>query len=181
MTEFDSAQADRLRKRMALARERPAISNTETNLVVPGEGAAIAEGSGFLALIPVHDDLPILEAEGEVSLEMLVKLDQERREAFLDACQNECLQAVLRPFGVGRVLFEGKLGGNVATVHNVRQEEYQNSDNTAWAMTGERDEFNLAENTTMLIIMIKTWNFLEKGSRTRIRSRTSYGVPKNPQ
>ena len=50
MTEFDSAQADRLRKRMALARERPAISNTETNLVVPGEGAAIAEGSGFFRL-----------------------------------------------------------------------------------------------------------------------------------
>lgn len=47
-------------------------------------------------------------------------LKEKHFEALVDSCKRECLQAVIRPFVVARVLFSDKEGGNVDTVHNVR-------------------------------------------------------------
>lgn len=42
---------------------------------------------------------------------------------FLD-CQNTVLENIIRPFGLGRILFENKDGGNVDTIHNARSGVY---------------------------------------------------------
>ncbi len=47
------------------------------------------------------------------------RIDDEKFSALIEACQNDCLQAVIRPFGLARVLFVDKEGGPVDTIHNV--------------------------------------------------------------
>lgn len=71
-------------------------------------------------------------------------LDEHKFTDLLEACQRECLQAIIRPFGIAKILFEDKLGGNVTTINNLRSSEYKNSDDTAWAKTGEKEKYEAA-------------------------------------
>ncbi len=74
-------------------------------------------------------------------------LDAEKIDALIDACQRECLQVIIRPFGVGRVLFDDMLGGNVTTTRNVRDEKYieesQKTKKTAYAKSGEQEKYQI--------------------------------------
>jgi hypothetical protein len=71
--------------------------------------------------ITFKDNSALISTEAETLLaEIHGKLDEEKMSALIEACQKECLQAVIRPFGLAKVLFEDKDGGNVDTVHNVR-------------------------------------------------------------
>lgn len=111
-----STSVDRYKKRKAVS-ERKAIPNK------PLEDATSsvwqeAPVHSFLALSPnertsVEADTLLAKIHG--------KLDDEKISALIEACQRECLQAVVRPFGVARILFEDKNGGNVTTLHNFDQ------------------------------------------------------------
>ncbi len=122
-------------KRVALTAARRSKRNRDTTLVSN-------------ALLP---SLVLLDVSAEISAsnptpleaDTLIRdirqnLTKDKFADLLEACQRECLQAVIRPFGVARLLFEDKLGGNVTTIHNVRSEEYRSSNNTSWAETGEK-------------------------------------------
>jgi hypothetical protein len=63
------------------------------------------------ALISADADRLLSEIHG--------KIDDEKFSALIEACQNDCLQAVIRPFGLARILFVDKEGGSVDTIHNV--------------------------------------------------------------
>ena len=134
---------DRFKKRLALSTARNARKEAQTALVP--EGAFLP----FLPSSPQHDWTgevggdQSFHAEADALLsEIRGKLDGDKLSNLFEACQKECLQAVIRPFGLGRVLFEDKLGGNVATIHNVRSEEYRKSEaKTAWSESGEKAKY----------------------------------------
>ncbi len=50
--------------------------------------------------------------------------EHEKFNKMLLDCQNTVLENIIRPFGLGRILFENKIGGNVDTIHNVRSGIY---------------------------------------------------------
>lgn len=76
----------------------------------------------------IDDGHPSPQVDPEALLaDICGKLDAEKFAALIDSCQRECLEAVIRPFGIGRVLFEDKDGGTVDTVHNVRNNVYATS------------------------------------------------------
>lgn len=110
---MDSA-ADRFRKRKAaLDRNSPVAMTTTVVAVEPMvETALPARLEEHAGQIAVQADALLAELHG--------RIDEEKISALIDACQNECLQAVIRPFGVAKILFEDKVGGSVNTVHNVR-------------------------------------------------------------
>ncbi len=65
------------------------------------------------------DNSTLISTEAEILLaEIHGKLDEEKISALIEACQKECLQSVIRPFGLAKVLFEDKDGGNVTTTLN---------------------------------------------------------------
>lgn len=75
--------------------------------------------------------------------EIRAGLKEKHFEALIDACQKECLQAVIRPFGLARVLFQDKDGGNVDTVHNARNQVYATSkEQTRYADHQENNPYN---------------------------------------
>ena len=47
--------------------------------------------------------------------------DDEKFDRLMQDCQNSVLTTIIRPFGLGKVLSEDKLGGNVTTIHNAKQ------------------------------------------------------------
>ncbi|EGY00016.1 putative transmembrane protein [Nitrospirillum viridazoti Y2] len=114
---MDSA-ADRFRKRKAaLDHNSPVAITTPVVAIEPMVEAALPvrleERAGQIA---VQADALLAELHG--------RIDEEKISALIDSCQNECLQAVIRPFGVAKILFEDKVGGSVDTVHNVRNEVF---------------------------------------------------------
>ncbi|CAA7622286.1 hypothetical protein [Magnetospirillum sp. SS-4] len=133
---------DRFKKRLALSSARNALlaerdaSSPEGNLPTSSaDYSQLDQMSGF-------DAHPPLQAEADALLvEITGKLDEEKLSNLFEACQKECLQAVIRPFGLGRILFDDMLGGNVATIHNVRSEEYRKENITAWSESGEKAKF----------------------------------------
>lgn len=87
------------------------------------------------------------------------KLDDEKIDALIDSCMNECLQVVVRPLGVGKVLFEDKEGGNVDTIHNVRDNIYAtDSAREAYENRGEYDDMSKPYNE-------RTKNIVHSGSK----------------
>lgn len=67
-----------------------------------------------------EDDVEKLDADALLA-EIHGHINSEKIDALIASCQRECLQAVVRPFGVAKVLFEDKEGGNVDTIHNARK------------------------------------------------------------
>lgn len=160
---------DRLKKRLALSASRRKLTGRPNNL---------QENSTFSAQ---HIQLPpanwMTEDDGsrtlssetdELMAEVYGNIDDAKITSLIDACQKECLQAVIRPFGLGRVLFEDKLGGNVATIHNVRRKAYRESDDTAWAASKERAKYDSRDGYIYADYHDKNKNFVE--SRKQIES-----------
>lgn len=48
------------------------------------------------------------------------KYDSQRLKVMIDDCKSSVLDSIIKPFGIAGMLFEDKLGGNVDTIHNVR-------------------------------------------------------------
>ncbi len=83
--------------------------------------SAVAEIRSSLASIFSDNSAKISSETDKLLAEIHGKIDDEKISALIEACQKECLQAVIRPFGIARVLFEDKNGGNVTTLHNFGQ------------------------------------------------------------
>lgn len=69
-----------------------------------------------------EDESEALTAEALLA-EIHGHLNAQKIDALIDSCQRECLQVIVRSFGVGRVIFEGhdKDGGNVTTTQNFKK------------------------------------------------------------
>lgn len=123
---------ERLSKRVQMAVQRDA-AGFPTISAAGGEATASSDAPPVLPMIAAPMPMSLeerleLEAEGGALVRnILLNLDEEKRDTLLEMCERECLQAVIRPFGVGRILFEDKIGGNVDTVHNVRSDVYATS------------------------------------------------------
>lgn len=48
------------------------------------------------------------------------KYDSQKLKILVDDCKASVLDSIIKPFGIAGILFEDKLGGNVDTIHNVR-------------------------------------------------------------
>lgn len=138
-----SDSVERFRKRRAVLSDTDLFAQHSVR-PTPRMGAESASAGGLPVIVLPDDEGHALVAVDADALlaEIHGRLDSEKIGALIDACQKECLQAVIRPFGLARVLFDDKLGGNVATVHNVRSAEYRNEENTAWKHTGEKEKYN---------------------------------------
>lgn len=62
---------------------------------------------------------------------------QEKFDVYFENAQNEMMQHIIKPFGLGKVLFEDRDGGNVSTVHNANKKIYARKE----------DEYNRKEYT----------------------------------
>lgn len=114
-----SGSVERFRKRRAALSDASLFAQ---HSVRPAPRMGAESGStGGLPVIVLPDDeghaLVAVDADALLA-EIHGRLDSEKIGALIDACQKECLQAVIRPFGLARVLFQNKDGGNVTTTHN---------------------------------------------------------------
>jgi hypothetical protein len=108
----------RFKKRKAVL-EGKTISNMPIDAPQPSL-LTEATAHSFVA-VRLNDEAELISAEADTLLaEIHGRIDDEKFSALIEACQQECLQAVIRPFGLARLLFVDKEGGPVDTIHNVR-------------------------------------------------------------
>ncbi|OSQ39787.1 hypothetical protein [Thalassospira mesophila] len=94
------------------------------------------------AKLRMENDPPLEMTDPNALLsEIHGKISSDKITALIESCQNECITAVIRPLGLGKVLFNDQLGGNVTTTHNVRSEDYVNSENTSYSNNGEKKHY----------------------------------------
>ena len=134
------------RAEMSMARRQQREKDLEPS-AIPDQGVIPHHNLPALP-IPTYDwnddggDRQSNQAEADALLaEIQGNLNDEKISSLIEACQRECLQAVIRPFGIGRVLFQDQIGGNVLTVHNVRNEEFQTKSNL-YTKSGEKSAYD---------------------------------------
>lgn len=72
---------------------------------------------------------PVSLDEARTLLEdVAAQYDRGKVDGYLDDAQARVLEAIIRPFGLAKVLFEDKDGGNVTTSHNASQGDYARLD-----------------------------------------------------
>lgn len=82
---------------------------------------------------------PVSAAEAKAMLEEISRsYSKQKLEGYLADAQNRVTEAIIKPFGLAKVLFEDKKGGNVTTEHNARKGVYAN----------EADKYNPADYKT---------------------------------
>jgi hypothetical protein len=134
-----SVKAERFKARKS--RMQSAQQPNLTLLPTPAARLEARRGvdAAFLAEIRRIDDpvdWEVGHAEVEALLQQLRGTDSERRfDQLLADCKTSVAQSIAGPFGMGAVVAQyDKVGGNVDTVHNVRDGVY--------AKESERDQFN---------------------------------------
>lgn len=83
---------------------------------------------------------PVTVSMNEVNAlldEIRQEYDRSKLEKLIEDCQSQVLETIIRPFGLGRVLFEEKTGGNVTTIHNAQKGIY----------AADSDKYNRADYT----------------------------------
>lgn len=75
-------------------------------------------------------DQDVLDEEIEELLNSIEKeFDKARLSLLVDSCKLSTLNAIIKPFGLAGVIFKDKVGGNVDTIHNVRDGVYATDEN----------------------------------------------------
>lgn len=94
------------------------------------------------ARLDMTENLPVETVDADTLVTNIHEhLNSEKIDALIASCQRECLEAVVRPLGIAKVLFDDKLGGNVDTIHNVRTGVYAtNREKLAYEKRGEYDD-----------------------------------------
>lgn len=141
---------NRLKKRLALSQKREALMIE--SMPLPAIDATVTGQSASLVPLAPFAEPRSLDAEADALVaEIQGKLDEEKIAALVDACQQECLRAVIGPLGVGRVLFinRDKDGGNVTTIHNMQngigpaeeKDKYNRDDYTGGRQNKNKNSF----------------------------------------
>lgn len=104
------------------AKKRAVMEDWEPK-AVEGSQADLLLSSIVLHFDEVESSDPQVDA-GALLAGVQAGLNAEKIDALIESCQRECLQTIIRPLGIGRVLFDDKDGGNVDTTHNVRKGVY---------------------------------------------------------
>ncbi|GFO61040.1 hypothetical protein GMST_33650 [Geomonas silvestris] len=84
------------------------------------EDIAGLSGLGLFAGETTYTPVTIGEAKRIVD-ELAGEYSKSKVDGYLNDAQSRVLEAIIRPFGLAKVLFEDKEGGNVTTVNNARQ------------------------------------------------------------
>ncbi|VWD02693.1 hypothetical protein [Burkholderia lata] len=132
-----STSVDRFQRRKALtSRERsPEFAN---GTPVPESSTDGQVDEALLATLAtdglVMPDLSVHSAEVDAILKEVTDVyNRDRLEATLEKCKSDVIQSIVGPFGLGKFISAyDKRGGNVDTVHNVR--------NGVWATDAEREK-----------------------------------------
>lgn len=133
-----NSPVDRFKKRHAALKDKTFL-NVGVNQSFPDIDIGDAAKSYISETLENRSESIALEAN------MLLKdiqraINAEKFSALIDSCQENCLQTIIRPFGVGKVLFKDKLGGNVDTIHNARAGVYAtNKEQEAYNQRGNYD------------------------------------------
>lgn len=70
---------------------------------------------------PYH---PVSEEEAKLMLEEVsASYSKYKMDGYLEDAQHKVMEAIIRPFGLAKVLFEDKEGGNVTTIHNANRKK----------------------------------------------------------
>jgi hypothetical protein len=114
-----STPVDRFKNRRAVL-EGKTIPNMP--LAEPQPSLLIEAAAHSFVAVRFNDEAEFISTEADALLaEIHGRIDDEKISALIDACQKECLQVIIRPFGVARFWFNDKDGGNVTTTHNFRK------------------------------------------------------------
>ncbi len=70
---------------------------------------------------------------------------KERFDELLNDCQKTIFESIIGPFGLAKILFEDKIGGNVNTVHNVRNDIYATKEEHIKYETREKYDDNISK------------------------------------
>lgn len=132
-------QRQKIKQQITVQKNNDAISDNTLKL-----NSSTSQHTSFQAIknsinnawtMPGTDDSPITETEIENLLKTITnQYDENKFDTLLAECHERTLEALIRPFGLGRILFENKDGGNVDTVHNAR--------NGIYATQGEKNKYD---------------------------------------
>ena len=96
---------------------------THVDLTPSCPTAAPTDGSFFG---PIDTDCPVSDAEVQALLsEIRGQFDKTKIDALIQSCKDSVIHAIAAPFGLGMIVAQwDKEGGNVDTIHNVREGVY---------------------------------------------------------
>lgn len=142
-----NSSVDRFKKRKAIL-DGKTIPNKPFEDVLTSVSVETSIHSSLAVIFTDKTTLISTDADALLA-EIHGKIDDEKISALIEACQKECLQAVIRPFGLAKVLFEDKSGGNVDTIHNVRSGVY--ATDTELEIYGAREQYGSKDENGKLI------------------------------
>ncbi|MHB1364753.1 MAG: hypothetical protein ACYCWE_02935 [Eubacteriales bacterium] len=76
----------------------------------------------------LDQDVPDEDIE-ELLNSITKQFDKTRLTLLVDSCKVSTMDAIIKPFGLAGVIFKDKVGGNVDTIHNVREGVYATDEN----------------------------------------------------
>jgi hypothetical protein len=148
--------ADRFRRRKRV-RERMAEGTIPTELPTQEQVDRLLQSPVDQTLVDAILELsdrryhfePRLEVSDVEARELLDDMrgswNQDRRDELLKACRDSVLAAIIKPFGLARILFNDRDGGNVTTRHNARDGVYASeADQDRFERTYDPHEFHVA-------------------------------------
>lgn len=92
------------------------ILNSENNNSTIDEFLTETKDKYNFKFDPVISD----EKVNELISSLKNKYDSERLSLLVQDCKTSVMDSIIKPFGLAGILFEDKIGGNVDTIHNVR-------------------------------------------------------------
>ncbi|HRQ69373.1 MAG TPA: hypothetical protein PLW78_03620, partial [bacterium] len=69
--------------------------------------------------------------------------DVEKIDGLIEECKNQVIDNIIKPFGLGQILFKDKDGGNVTTINNAKQGVYANEEEKY-----ERRKYEMTKNSS---------------------------------
>ncbi len=133
--ERPTSAADRFRQRKRV-RERMAAGTVPTELPSQEEVDRLLRSPIDQALVDrilavserryrFEPQLEVSDEEAKALLEDIQSAwNRDQREALWRACRDSVLACIIKPFGLARILFQDRDGGNVTTLHNAKDGVY---------------------------------------------------------
>jgi hypothetical protein len=110
--------------------------NSESNNHIVSEYLNETKEKYTFELNPVISDKEVEELLSSLKN----KYDSERLILLVDECKSTVIDSIIKPFGLAGVLFEDHVGGNVDTIHNVRNTDKRYNNGQGIYVTEENKE-----------------------------------------
>lgn len=94
-------------------------------------------------------DMQVDAKEVDATLKQIKeRYDEERVALLMEECRTSVLDCIIRPFGLAGVIFKDQLGGNVDTIHNVRNKEASEDGQGVYATKESKEAYTNREDYT---------------------------------